>query len=76
MSLTYDQVVDKMMTSFSQVELYDMCQEAHKDQYGTRGRHMANYTIGELVSWWISHYRWNGLAQVWESITAFECDND
>ena len=74
MSLTYDQVVDKMMTSFSQEDLYDLCQEAHKDQYGVRGRHMVDYTIPELVSWWITHYSWNGLTQIWESRIALDYD--
>ncbi|WP_438980277.1 hypothetical protein [Polynucleobacter sp.] len=74
MSLTYDQVVDKMMTEYSQTELFELCSESHKDQYGIRGRHMVDYTISELVSWWITHYKWNGLTQIWE--TRFEFNYD
>ena len=72
MSLTYDQVVDKMMTSYSQAELFEICSESHKDQYGVRGRHMAEYSIAELVNWWICHYKWNQARQFWESITSFD----
>jgi hypothetical protein len=72
-SLTKDQVVDRMM-HYSQRDLYEQCQESHKDFYGVRGRHMFDWPIPELVSWWISLYEWNGIGQYWEPIGGFSDD--
>jgi hypothetical protein len=53
------------LRSQSQRELYELCQEAHKDVEGVRGRHMAAYTVDELVSWWMSVYQWDDTVQAW-----------
>lgn len=71
---TKDQAVDSLMHC-SQVDLYESVQEMHKDQYGTRGRHMSRYTVSELVNWWISHYDWDQQTQCWVSNTSFDNDD-
>lgn len=69
--LTADQALDHMMHQ-SQEDLYHMCYEAHKDFYGTKGRHMYQYSVPELVSWWVSHYEWNEADQYWDTKISFE----
>ena len=56
---------ESLLRGLSQRELYEMCQEAHKDVEGVRGRHMASYTVDELVSWWLSIYQWDMVDQAW-----------
>jgi cob(I)alamin adenosyltransferase len=73
--LTSDQAVDRLMHC-TQEDLYDMCYEAHKDQYGTKGKYMHQYTVSELVNWWICHYQWNEQHQYWDTKLPFDNDDD
>ena len=72
--LTKDQVVDKLMHS-NVDSLREMCYYAHKDHYGIKGHHLLNYSVPELVSWWISHYDWNENHQYWDTLIPFDNDN-
>ena len=56
---------ESLLRGLSQRELYELCQEAYKDVEGVRGRHMAAYTINELVSCWLSIYQWDMVDQAW-----------
>jgi hypothetical protein len=69
--LTKDQAIDKLM-HIPKEDLYELCYESHKDQYGISGTHMYQYTVPELVSWYIIHYIWNEQKQCFESAVPFE----
>ena len=68
--LTKNQVLDRLMT-YDRSDLYDICCEAYKDQYGVKGRHLSDYTISELVNWWVSHYEWDERRQLWDTKIPF-----
>jgi hypothetical protein len=53
------------LRNMSQRELYETCQESHKDVYGVRGRHMVNYTVDQLVNRWLGVYEWDRAGQYW-----------
>jgi hypothetical protein len=52
--------------------LYEMVYDAHKDQYGIKGRHMHGYDKEQLINWWIQHYTWNEEGQYWNSRIPFD----
>lgn len=56
----------------SREDLYEMCYDAHKDQYGVKGRHMHGYHKDQLIDWWIRHYAWNDEEQHWASCIPFD----
>lgn len=72
MNLSFDKVLGIMIYKYSKDALYEMCYDAHKDQYGTKGRNLFHYTKMELINWWISHYQWNEPKQMWESMVPFD----
>jgi hypothetical protein len=53
------------LRSLPQRDLYDLCQESHKDLTGVRGRHMVNYSVDQLVGWWLTNYQWDQQGQYW-----------
>lgn len=65
------QAVDRLM-HYSHADLFDLCQEAHKDQYGFRGRHLYDCSVAELVNWWLCHYEYDPATGIWNSITPFD----
>ena len=69
--LTKDQAVDRLV-HIPRDDLIELCYYAHKDQYGVKGRHLLDYSVPDLVSWYIVHYDWNEKGQYWESIQPFE----
>lgn len=71
---TKDQAVDRMMHS-NVDSLRETCYYAHKDHYGIKGHHMMNYTVAQLVSWWLSHYDWNEERQCWDTTFDDELDS-
>lgn len=60
------------LQSADQNSLFEMCFEAHKDQYNVKGRHMSAYTKQELINWWEAHYYWNEEKQYWASRVDFD----
>jgi hypothetical protein len=52
--------------------LYEMVYDAHKDQYGVKGRHMHDADKEQLINWWIQHYTWNEEGQYWDSRIPFD----
>lgn len=73
--MTIDQVVDRLMTT-DRNSLFELVWDSYKDQYNVRPKHMYNYTQAELVSWFLSHYRWDVDNQCWESIVPFVYDDE
>ena len=71
---TSDQVAD-ILVHMSRDDLFQIVWDAYKDQYNVRPRHMYNYTVAELASWYLSHYRWDEAEQIWETIVPFD-NND
>ncbi len=69
--LTKDQAIDALV-HYPQQYLSELCYNAHKDQYGYKGRHLLDKSIPELVSWYITHYTFNEHCQRWETIIPFE----
>lgn len=69
--LTQDEVIDRMV-HMSRDDLYEIVYGAYKDQYGTRPTHMSDWSVPDLVSWYIIHYEWNEQHQMWESAIPFE----
>lgn len=41
-----------------QEELFSLCCEAHKDFYGFKGRYMHDWSVEELVGWFLAHFQW------------------
>lgn len=68
--MTKDEAIDKLM-HYPREDLYQLVYDAYKDQYNVRPRHMSNYTVPELVSWYTSHYAWDEDMQCWETIIPF-----
>lgn len=73
--LSADEAVDRLM-HMSRQSLFDICHDAHKDQYGMRGQHFGSYSKAELVNWYISHYKWDEKDQYWDSKIPFDNDDD
>jgi len=71
--------VQEILRSNSRSVLYELCQDSFKDLYGIPSQHMVNYTVDQLVDWWLGVYEWNAVEQCWdwnERILAdFERDN-
>ena len=72
--LTKDQAIDKLV-HMNQSNLAELVYYSHKDQYGIKGHHLLNYSVAELVSWWISHYDWDEKNQYWNTLIPFDNDN-
>jgi hypothetical protein len=66
-----DEAISALMHSCKD-DMYEIVFSAYKDQYGTRPREMYKLTLPELVSWYISHYRWDEVSQTWETIIPFD----
>ena len=66
----YDEAMAEIRT-MSHGYLYEWCQEAYKDFYGVRGRHLWNYSQEELVKWWEDHYIWDNDEQYWRNAVPF-----
>ena len=69
--ITSDQALDRLMHA-SRENMFEMCCDAHKDQYGVKGRHFSTYNKLELVNWFVSHYQWDEEGQYWNTIVPFD----
>lgn len=73
--ITSDSMVDRLM-HIPQEELAEMCCEAHKDQYGFKGRHLLRHTVPELVSWWVINFFWDEVSQEWRKYSSLNAAAD
>ena len=63
-----------LVISSSRENLYETCQEAYKDFYGIRGRHMWQWSKEDLIQWWQDHYFWDADEQYWRNAVPFQDD--
>ena len=68
--LSVHQATDKLM-HMKHDELHQLVHDSYKDQYNCRPKRLSEYSVPELVSWYISHYKWNESDQMWESVVPF-----
>ena len=68
--LTINKAKERMLNSDIDW-LQDLCCEAHKDFYGTKGRHFFSKDKDECLAWFYDHYKWNEELQVWNNSREF-----
>jgi hypothetical protein len=68
---TKDTAIDGLM-HMGKSSLAEICYYAHKDQYGTKGHHLLDKSVPELVSWYITHYFFDENHQCWTPVIPFE----
>jgi hypothetical protein len=69
--LTADQALDRLM-HLPKEDLYEICYDAHRDQYGAGGSHLSAQPFSELINWYVTHYAWNETHQYWETKIPFD----
>ena len=57
--------------NYSLRDLQDLVQESHKDFYGVRGHWAYDADRETLIDWWLSHFTYDAVNNIWRNTTAF-----